>query len=493
MKLSPTWLAKTNNWLDSASFMSLLLGGVTMIYLIAYLGHPVLPGNDPSAPMGWWGWWDQGQYLKCTAALAHGQLTPETYWYPLGYPLTGALFYRWAPQHAFLIPNLAFILGSTFLFYKISRRLVSPLEAILLMLIFIGFYLGLLQMTLVEPWNTTPTLFLSYLIIALLGFRQPSARRMLAAFVCVGLIFVCRPGDAFCMMAAPAIAILGLPRWRTRVFMGAAGIAIVGAFVLTILFVNHAVFGSWRTPYDRMQEEMGVASYSIAGKLFGLLIDGDTLFREPQAALLRHFPWAVLVLPGTIYLLLRYTTKALGVILSVFATYALYFLYNDFWPSTVYRYHTIHYLLWTIPPMVLATYLSVKEAWKRKLARWSYLSIPLLLFPVFFVYLREHTIGSLPNTAPVIIGGPVAAEPVDWILFEGTYAGLDLFAGGRRLVRKSDFEDSFRPDGTIVLLSSKLRHSSIQIDPEKLSGLRQIKYGNLHWTVRWKRPKEITN
>jgi len=275
--------------------------------------------------------------------------------------------------------------------------------------------------------------------------------------------------------------------------MGAAGIAIVGAFVLTILFVNHAVFGSWRTPYDRMQEEMGVASYSIAGKLFGLLIDGDTLFREPQAALVRHFPWAVLVLSGTIYLLLRYTTKALGVILSVFATYALYFLYNDFWPSTVYRYHTIHYLLWTIPPMVLATYLSVKETWKHKLARWSYLSIPLLLFPVFFVYLREHTIGSLPNTAPVIIGGPVAAEPVDWILFEGTYAGLDLFAGGRRLVRKSDFEDSFRPDGTIVLLSSKLRHSSIQIDPEKLSGLRQIKYGNLHWTVRWKRPKEITN
>ena len=51
MKLSSTWLAKTNNWLDSASFMSLLLGGVTMIYLIAYLGHPVLPGNDPSAAM----------------------------------------------------------------------------------------------------------------------------------------------------------------------------------------------------------------------------------------------------------------------------------------------------------------------------------------------------------------------------------------------------------------------------------------------------------
>jgi hypothetical protein len=487
------WVLRLNHYFDSFGFMVLFLTGLTILYLLAYLGHPVLPGNDLSAPIGWWGWWDQGQYLKCTAALAAGQLTPDTYWYPLGYPLLGALFYRWAPQHAFLIPNLACVLGSAFLFYKISRRLVSPLEAILLILAFIGSYPGLLQMTLVEPWNTTPTLFLSYLIIFLVGFRQPSPRRILAAFVCISLIFVCRTGDAFCMAAVPAIALLGLTRWKTRVFVGAAGIAIVGAFVLTILFVNHAVFGAWRTPYDRLHEEMGVASYSVPSKIFGLLIDGNTIFREPEAALVRHFPWAIFVLPGVVYLLLRYRTQALGVILSVLATYGLYFLYNDFWPSTVYRYHTIHYFLWTIPLIVLATYSSVKEAWKYKIGRWSYLSVPLLLFPLFFVHLRERTIGSLPSTLPVVIGGQSATEPVDWIFFEGSYACPDLVAVGRRLIRKGDFEDSLRPDGTIIVLSTKLRYSPVQVDPGALSGLRQIKYGNLHWTVRWKRPKEITN
>ena len=487
------WVLRLNHYLDSFGFMVLFLAGLTILYLLAYLGHPVLPGNDPSAPIGWWGWWDQGQYLKCTAALSQGQLTPDTYWYPLGYPLIGALFYHWAPQHAFLIPNLASVLGSTFLFYKISRRLVSPLEAILLILTFIGSYLGLLQATLVEPWNTTPTLFLSYLIIFLVGFRQASVRRVLAAFVCVGLIFVCRPGDTFCMAAVPAIAILGMPRWRTRMLVGAAGIGIVGAFVLTILFVNHAVFGSWRTPYDKIHEEMGLGSYSVPSKIFGLLIDGNTIFREPQAALVRHFPWAVLIAPGAVYLLLRYKAQALGILLSVLASYGLYFLYNDFWPSTVYRYHGIHYLLWTIPFMALATYFSVKEAWKYKIGRWSYLSIPLLLFPVFFVHLRERTIGVLPNTLPVVIHGEATAEPVDWIFFEGSYACPDLVAEGRRLIRKGDFEDSLRPDGTIILLSTKLRYSPIQVDPEALSGLRQIRYGSLHWTVRWKRPKESTN
>jgi hypothetical protein len=361
------------------------------------------------------------------------------------------------------------------------------------MLIFIGSYPGLLRIATVEPWNTTPTFFLSYLIIFLIAFCQPSVKHLLVAFACVGLIFVCRPGDAPCLLAVPTIAILRLPSWRTRALAGAIGFGIVGAFILTVFVVNHAVFDSWRTPYDKMQEEMGINSYSIAYKVFGLIFDGNTIFREPEAALVRHFPWAILVLPGVVYLLLRYKTQALGVILSVISTYGLYFLYDDFWPSTVYRYHGIHYLVWTMPFLVVATYLSLKEAWKCRIGRWSYLSVPLLLFPVFFVYLREHTMGSLPTTAPVVIGGPAAAEPVDWIFFEGTYAGLDLFAEGRRLIRKGDFEDSFRPDGTIVLLSTKLRHSSIQIDPASLSGLRQIKYGNLHWTVRWKRPKEITN
>ena len=487
------WLFKLNRYLDSAGFMVLFLAGLTILYLLAYLGHPVLPGNDLSEPIGWWGWWDQSQYLKCAAALSHGQLTSETYWYPLGYPILGALFYSWAPKHAFLIPNLVCVLGSTLLFYKIGRRLLNPLETILLMLIFIASYLGTLRIAIVEPWNTIPTLFLSYLIIFLAALRHPNVKRLLVAFACVGLIFVCRPGDAPCLLAVPAIAILGLPRWKTRALVAAIGIGIVGAFILTVFLVNHAVFGSWRTPYDRMQEEMGINSYSVAYKVFGLLIDGNTLFREPEAGLVRHFPWAILVLPGAAYLLVRYKTQALGVLISILATYGLYFLYDDFWPGTVYRYHGIHYLVWTMPFLVVATYFSMKEAWKYRIGRWCYLSIPLLLFPVFFVYLRERTLGSLPNTAPVVIGGPTAAEPVDWIFFEGTYAGLDLFAEGRRLIRKGDFEDSFRPDGTIVLLSTKLRRTPVQVDPAALSGLRQIKYGNLHWTVRWKQPKEITN
>jgi len=483
------WSRTLNQYVDSNGFTALFLAALTILYLLAYLGHPALPGNNLTAPQGWWDYWDQGQYLKSTAALARGQLTPDTYRYPLGYPLIGAFFYCWAPQHPFLVPNLAFVLGSTALFYKISRRLVSPLEAFLLMLIFIGSYLTLLSTTIVVPWNTIPTHFLSYLIIFLVGFCQPSAKGVVLAFACVGLIFVCRPADALCMTVLPALAILALPGWRTRARVAAAGAGIVGLFILTVLFVNHAVFGSWRASYDIAQMETGVGSYSLGYKLFGLLIDGNTLFREPQAAMLRHFPWALFVVPGIVYLLLRYRTQALGAILSVVATYALYFLFNDFWPSTIFRFGGIHYLLWTLPLIALICYLGVKEAWRYRIGRWSYLTVPLLLFPVFFVYLRERTIGTLPAELPVLIGGSLTpAKPVDWIFFDGAYACPELTVAGKRLIRKRDFEDSIRPDGTVVLLSTKLQSSSIQVEPGSLVGLRGIQYGYLHWTVRWKRP-----
>ena len=69
----------------------------------------------------------------------------------------GALFYCFAPQHTFFLPDLILVLGITALFYRIARRFISPLETVLLIAVFIGCYAGLLSGSLVEPWNTAPT------------------------------------------------------------------------------------------------------------------------------------------------------------------------------------------------------------------------------------------------------------------------------------------------------------------------------------------------
>lgn len=481
-----TPLSKINGWLDSAHFMFWMLGGVTIIYLIAYLGHPVLPGNDPKEPLGWWGWWDQGKYLKCAADLAHGRLTRDSYWYPLGYPLTGAIFYRWMPQHPFLIPNLAFVLGSTVLFYKIARRLISPLETVLLMGLFAFWYSGILWIALVEPWSTIPTHFLSYFTAFLVAFRPPDLKRVLAASLCVGLIFLCRPGDALCLAALPGIAILGLSSCRERLTAAAATLAILGAFAVAVLLVNHAVFDSWRTQYDQIAAQVGFCSYSIPRKIFFLLFDGETLFREPDAALARHFPWMILFIPGAVYLLLRYKTLALGTVLSIAATHTMYFLFNDFWPSTVFRYHAIHYLVWTLPLAALVSYLALKEAWKFKLGLLSYFCVAAFLFALSFIRQREEVVATIPAPGPnTVVKAPATNQRIDWLLFEGSDVIPDLKAAGKTLVRKRDYEDSLRPDGGIVLLSEATRKHPIEFDSATITGIRQVHYGTLKWEIGW--------
>src|SRR3954470_3390515 len=93
------------HWLDSLPGQIAIGSAISIIYLFAYLRHPILPGNIPAVPLGWWGWADQGHYLKCARAIANWTLDRSTYTYPIGYSLLGAIGYKSAPQHAFCIPN----------------------------------------------------------------------------------------------------------------------------------------------------------------------------------------------------------------------------------------------------------------------------------------------------------------------------------------------------------------------------------------------------
>jgi hypothetical protein len=89
---------------------------ITVIFLIVtiatytflYFTHPSLP-ND--APSGWWGWFDQGQYIKSVKALSQANLSPSEHWYFPGYPLLGAILYKYMPVHPFFL-SMAFVSSS---------------------------------------------------------------------------------------------------------------------------------------------------------------------------------------------------------------------------------------------------------------------------------------------------------------------------------------------------------------------------------------------
>jgi hypothetical protein len=479
-----SWISGCNRWLDSWRGRLLLGSAIAAVYLYAYWTHPALPGADSAHPLGWWGWWDQGQYLKCAAGLSRGSLTSDTYWYPLGYPLLGAFFYRLMPQHFFLIPNLTLVVGTALLFYEIARKFISSLEAILLLVIFAVCYRGTATISVVEPWNTIPTHFLSYLVILVVALREPNRSTCLFGALCVGLIYLFRPPDAACLGLILPFAILRLPRWRDRVVTGAIAVLGLFVFVATVLLINRSIFGSWRTPYEVISANIGFASYPFGQKLFSLVVDGRPIFQLDDSALLLHFPWLILLPPGIVYFIRRRKWNAIVVLASLTATYFLYFAYNDFGPGNVFRYHLIHYLFWTLPLLALITYLGFREAWKDRIGRWSFALIPLLLLPVCFITLKENVRGAVsPGSSPGLRIPPEGQSRLDWIFVRGESIS-NPFQPEFDLQPFKDFLRIGRDQGDLLVLARRARNRPIEIRTGSSSGSGDFVYGTLEWQLR---------
>jgi len=473
---------RLNEWLDSGIGQLCLLTVIALVYLVAYWNYDALPGASAQYPLGWWGWWDQGQYWKCAAGLAHGSLTVETYWYPIGYSVLGALFYSLTPQHAFLIPDLLLVLGITALFYQIARRFITALETILLMAVFIVCYHGLLADTLVVPWNTLPTHFLSYAVILLVGLGSPRKHLVLIAAFCVGLMYLCRPGDAFCLALLVGVAVLRLPSWPERFWVGFVSVAIVGAFAAFVMFLNKWIFGSWTTTYEMAVASIGFGGYPILQKAFWLAADNHPVFNEAGATLFSHFPWLPLSLPGIVFLLRHRFSDIIGWSLSIGATCAIYFEFNDFWPSNLFRYLLVHYLVWTLPLLLLIAYIGLREVGRSRLIQSSLGLTAILVLALWLLTTKLEVTGQHVSEVPMSGQIPASpAQPVDWILFEGVTRAPKLHSGSRPLQERVDYVEPVRPNGIFLLLAKNTRQAALTYDASEPGALKKVQYGRLRW------------
>ena len=56
-------------------------------FLEEYWAFPTRPGNNIISPLGWWGWFDQGNYLRTENAIGRLDLSATEYYYPPLYHL----------------------------------------------------------------------------------------------------------------------------------------------------------------------------------------------------------------------------------------------------------------------------------------------------------------------------------------------------------------------------------------------------------------------
>lgn len=300
-------------------------------------------------------------------ALYNFNFTPKNHYYPPLYPFLGALFIHVMPVHPFfVVDGLAFILF-TFTFIKISTRYCGFWLSLALYAASVFFNRPIME-TFIVPWSTTcsiATLSVALLLFVYVKDRPGLARKKLylatlGLSLAFGFVSLARPIDAL-LSSVFFIAFLILSynndnrlptKTRLLRLLPQCAILLVGPVLSAVIFFtfNVKVFGSAFGGYfNATTQSNGFFPFEIAKKTLSLLTDSYTLYLEPNASLLTHYPWLAFSIAGMILSFWRGEIILKILCLAIVLYFSLYAPYGDLLPNGVWRYANIHYFKWMIP------------------------------------------------------------------------------------------------------------------------------------------------
>jgi hypothetical protein len=351
-----------------------------IVYFISYLRYPATPGNLNQHFMGWFEWCDQGWYLKSAKAIAHWGLSPETYIYPLGYPLLGVPFLKLLPRHPFLIPNLFFSVGIVLTFYASCRKLVSIAESSVLtffLIIFSAFTNakaisgGLLWFnSLIIPWNLIPVFFAAYLATWLLVFNKANFIRLWIVSLAIALAFFARPPDVLFLGIIYLAGLIDLKSAKEKI-QGLMIFIFPCLFFLAIILISKwAIFHSLLSQYDINACNIGFSLHDLLFKFYLIFFDGSPICGFRELMLIPQMPWLLLCIPGIIILARHTNAKSWFLMASIMLCLTIYISFNAQVPSSTFNYHGYRYFMWVFPWLGLCAYLTLTSFFKG-IAGWK--------------------------------------------------------------------------------------------------------------------------
>jgi hypothetical protein len=478
------WWAAVERALNRRSAALALLALLAGLYGWACWTHPLNPGSAPVADrVGWWSWADQYKYLLATQDLAAGKVTRETYHYPLGYPALGVPFVRLMPAHPYFVPNLLLVLATAALWWRLSRRWLSATAVLAVAAVFVASHGELLRLTMVVPWNTLPTqVTLLAGLVAMLEVKGPRTVWLLA--VLAAATWLVRPVDALCFAPLLVWAVLRLATWRGRILGGLGGVGIIAIAIIGVGCLNLSVWGTWRTPYEQAAHTMvGFFSYPLLHKLYWTFLDARPFFGEIDTALLWRYPWLVAAVPGVAFWVKREGANGLACVATLALSALLYLGYNDFFPSSFYRFSLIHYVSWMFLPLLAATAGACWAGWRMKavLAAWAVALLLLLL--ARGLRLEEQPVTA--DVAPGVVRSLPATRPL-WVRFrhEPLEKVTTLRLDGRTMLEAADYQIPYVPSDLKLLLGSRATGQVLAAVPE--AGIAVVpEVGFYRWSWRW--------
>ena len=359
----------------------LLLCVATILYMGIYLNYSAVPGNNTQYPEGWWGWYDQGQYLKSVKAFSSFNFDPQNHRYLPLYALIGAGFYALIPNHPFFFVNLFALLYGIYVFIQVSDRYLSRIETSLILLIslYANFTIFLQY---IIPWNSSVTVIIYSLSLHQLIRLQPiqddnkhSKKHLLKPILfgfLIGLLCLIRPIDVpatFGLFLAYVYLSHRNQILAKKIPVKTASKSIfllVFGFLLGFSFYllyNQALYNSPIDGYFKATiSSSGYFPTEIAWRTFSLLFDSKVLFAESSASFISHYPWLLLSFIAIIWAMFYgdWLTRTLS--FTIVLQFLFYAPYGDLLPNGIWRYHNIHYFKWAFPYLAFLAWLCVRSS-----------------------------------------------------------------------------------------------------------------------------------
>ena len=348
------------------SLYALILALFAAFYVIIYLSALDLPGRY-AYPLGWWGWVDQGLYLKSAQALARLDFRSSEHWYPIAYSALAAPFVKKMAIHPFFVIDLACFLVVVGGFLKIGSKVVGLVPSALIFLAVICFP-WVLAPHWVIPWTSTLSAAITtFLLVACANERFVRGFlplwRYLAFGLLTGILALVRPLDFaidLVMFGYIALRCLGtayanneflLSRRLCGIAAALAASACVGPLAMAAF--NWAVYGSVISTYVQVSQDSGFTLSIVPQKIVSLFNDSESLFMVRRQTFIAGYPWLVASI-AMIPTVLAFGSNILRLITTIACVhFAMYLAYGDLIPNNIYLFGTIHYFKLWMPYLAL--------------------------------------------------------------------------------------------------------------------------------------------
>jgi hypothetical protein len=360
--------------------LAALVVSAALYFAYRYAIDPTRPGM--AFQRGWFGYFDQSQYLRMAHDLSEFRLPANHFLYGVGYPVVAVPFIWLGLDYDpwLLFDGAAFVFASAATFV-VTERIFGRLAAGIA-----GFGLVFatpLVVYCVTPWNSTVSLVALTGILLLGTSRRPASWHPYAIGSLVAWAFAARYVDALWLGAIGAVAVAPSPSgraWRRLLAAGATALVLA----MPVLVAQQRAFGSpFTTPYSlhvgsgNTTTDDQWSAYDL-GKVprsaFGVFISPYLLgAKQPGSPLLADMFWTIAAVPGAVIAFMSGRFRLLLVVTVVgwIAATVFYLSFRATGAGGI-QYGTLHYfkMWWPVAAMLSAAAVS----WL--VARMSFRRVP---------------------------------------------------------------------------------------------------------------------